>query len=93
MKAQASTRRLVQALGVMCSLLATFCLPFISCSYGFNWGDGFVTDSSIISNTGVSNPRSWFSRDRLATTLYRTVLAPHVYGERRPFVLVSGWVA
>lgn len=51
------------------------------CSYGFNWGDGFVTDPTRITNLGLSNPRSFFAADRTAATGYKTVLAPHTYGE------------
>jgi hypothetical protein len=49
---------------------------------GFNWGDGFVTDSAILTNppTSVSDPRGFFAADEVSTRGYRIVLAPHSYG-------------
>jgi len=51
------------------------------CSYGFSWGDGFVTDSAKISQYGLSNPQGFFLADSATTNKYRIALAPHVYGE------------
>jgi hypothetical protein len=54
------------------------------CSYGFSWGDGFITDPAVINDRryGLSNPRGYFGADT-GSARYRTVLAPHVYGECR----------
>jgi hypothetical protein len=49
--------------------------------YGFNWGDGFVTDSTIIKpDWAISDTRPYFTADRTSTSGYRMSLAPHVYG-------------
>ncbi|KAK9864609.1 hypothetical protein WJX84_005551 [Apatococcus fuscideae] len=45
-----------------------------------NWGDGFTTDSSVVSSTGVSDPNSFFSSLLGKPYLNQVVIAPHVYG-------------
>lgn len=51
------------------------------CSYGFNWGDGFITDAAKISQFKLSDPRGFFTADNAASRQYEIVLAPHTYGK------------
>lgn len=44
-----------------------------------NWGDGFATNSSIISQNGLSNPNPFFQSLNDKTYLNQVVLSPHVY--------------
>lgn len=44
-----------------------------------NWGDGFVTNSSIISQNGLSDPNSFFKSLASKAYLNQVVLSPHVY--------------
>lgn len=48
---------------------------------GLNWGDGFATDSAVISpSSGVSDARPHFRADLASSVGYRMALAPHAYG-------------
>jgi hypothetical protein len=49
-------------------------------AYGFNWGDGFITDAAKISQFRLSDPRGFFAADVAAARNYKIVLAPHTYG-------------
>lgn len=55
-------------------------MPF-HCIYGFNWGDGFITDAAKISQFKLSDPRGFFTADNAASRQYEIVLAPHTYGK------------
>lgn len=46
---------------------------------GANWGDGFATDSDLLSQNGLSNPTAFF--DALLSKPYvdQVVISPHVY--------------
>lgn len=50
-------------------------------AYGFNWGDGFITDAAKISQFRLSDPRGFFAADNAANRDYKIVLAPHTYGK------------
>ena len=62
-----------------------FCLDEVClvllCSYGFNWGDGYITDAIMITQFSLSDPRGFFSNDNAASKGYKIALAPHTYGE------------
>jgi aryl-phospho-beta-D-glucosidase BglC (GH1 family) len=45
-----------------------------------NWGDGYDTNPSDISQLGLSDPRPFFTALRTKSYHHRVVLAPHVYG-------------
>jgi len=49
-------------------------------AYGFNWGDGSITDAAKISQFSISDPRGFFTADNAGTRNYKIVLAPHTYG-------------
>lgn len=49
-------------------------------AYGFNWGDGFMTDAAKISQFRLSDPRGFFTADNASARNYKIVLAPHTYG-------------
>jgi hypothetical protein len=61
--------------------LAACCAVFVICRYGFNWGDGFITDAAKISQFRMADPRGFFQADNAANRNYKIVLAPHAYGE------------
>ena len=44
-----------------------------------NWGDGFVTNSSVISQKGLSDPNPFFKGLANKPYLNQVVLSPHVY--------------
>lgn len=44
-----------------------------------NWGDGFATNSTVISQNGLSNPNSFFQSLASRPYLNQVVLSPHVY--------------
>lgn len=46
---------------------------------GINWGDGFVTDQTIISQYGLSDPNSFFQTILTKPYLNQVGVAPHVY--------------
>ena len=47
---------------------------------GMNWGDGFVTDPSLISQYGLSDPRAPFFDPLLSKAYLNNVgISPHVY--------------
>ncbi len=48
-------------------------------NYKLNWGDGFITDKSIIAEEGLSDPNNFFTQ--LATKPYQkqVVVSPHIY--------------
>ena len=46
---------------------------------GLNWGDGFVTDSSVISQYGLSDPNPFFQSLLQKPYLNQVGVAPHVY--------------
>ncbi len=44
-----------------------------------NWGDGFVTDKTLISQLGLSDPNPFFQALASKSYLNQIVLSPHVY--------------
>lgn len=46
---------------------------------GVNWGNGFATDSSIISSTGISDPNPFFSQVLTRQYVDQIIIAPHIY--------------
>jgi aryl-phospho-beta-D-glucosidase BglC (GH1 family) len=48
--------------------------------YNLNWGDGFVTDKSIIKSTGIDDPNRFFQN--LVSKPYKNnvIISPHIYG-------------
>lgn len=48
--------------------------------YVSNWGDGLVTDPTVIANTGISDPNGFFQTLLTKPYLDRMVAAPHLYG-------------
>ena len=45
-----------------------------------NWGDGLTTDKQIISDTGISDPNSFFTALVGKPYISQVVIAPHIYG-------------
>ncbi|KAK9830825.1 hypothetical protein WJX74_009052 [Apatococcus lobatus] len=48
--------------------------------YVSNWGDGLVTDPTVIAQTGISDPNGFFQTLLTKPYLDRMVAAPHLYG-------------
>eukprot|EP00877_Chromochloris_zofingiensis_P000949 jgi/Chrzof1/10855/Cz05g14190.t1 len=48
-------------------------------NFGLNWGNGFITDSSLISRYGLSDPNAFFQDLLSKPYVNRVVLTPHVY--------------
>lgn len=48
--------------------------------FNTNWGNGFVTDKSLIQQYGLSDPNPFFQALLTKPYANRTVIAPHVYG-------------
>ncbi len=46
---------------------------------GANWGDGFATDKTIISQNGLSDPNQFFTSLAGKSYLNQVVLSPHIY--------------
>ena len=46
---------------------------------GINWGDGFVTDSALIRQYGLSDPNSFFQTLAAKPYLNNVGISPHVY--------------
>ncbi len=46
---------------------------------GANWGDGFATDPTLISQNGLSDPRPFFNSLLQKPYLNQVVISPHVY--------------
>ena len=46
---------------------------------GLNWGDGFVTDTSLIRQYGLSDPNSFFRTLLTKPYLNNVGISPHVY--------------
>ena len=44
------------------------------------WGNGFSTDPSVISSTGISDPTPFFTQLAAKPYLNNVALAPHIYG-------------
>jgi hypothetical protein len=44
-----------------------------------NWGDGFITDPTLISQTGMSDPNPFFQALLSKPYLNNVVIAPHYY--------------
>ena len=46
---------------------------------GINWGNGFATDSKLISTTGISDPNGFFTQLLTRQYLDAVIIAPHIY--------------
>jgi Cellulase (glycosyl hydrolase family 5) len=46
---------------------------------GANWGDGFVTDATLISQNGLSDPNPFFQTLLTKPYVNQVVISPHVY--------------
>lgn len=46
---------------------------------GANWGDGFATDPTLVSQNGLSSPKAFFDALMTKPYLNQVVISPHVY--------------
>lgn len=46
---------------------------------GVNWGNGFATDTKLISSTGISDPNTFFTQLLTKEYLDKVIIAPHIY--------------
>ena len=46
---------------------------------GLNWGDGFVTDRTLIGQYGLSDPNSFFQTVLTKPYLNNVGVSPHIY--------------
>ena len=46
---------------------------------GVNWGNGFATNSPLISSTGISDPNAFFTQLLTRSYVNQVIIAPHIY--------------
>lgn len=49
-------------------------------NYYMNWGDGFVTNTTVINKFGLSDPTTFFKQVVWKPYVDRVIISPHVYG-------------